>query len=231
MIKNKIVALGAFIFTLSTTVQANDFVYKPASPTQIAAEHQKVQGSHRERFIKPYEIQRLSDSVYWVSVSNYNVTVIVGKESVLLIDAPHGTGKKLLKAIKSITDKPLTAIVYSHAHADHVGDSGIILKELGLKRLDIYGTQEVQDALISHKVTLPLPVNKIITNGLMFEGHYLKAYSSFNGHTQDNTALIINDHGRKIIHAIDLIHPDQLEFRSFSNVEDGVLGIFPSKVT
>ena len=150
------------------------------------------------------------------------MTVLVGEKSVLLIDAPHGTGKRLLKAIKSITNKPLTAILYSHAHADHVGDSAEILKELGQSNIDIYSTKEVSDALVSHKVELPVPVNKIINGGLEFEGHYITAFSDFNGHTQDNTALLINDNGRKIIHAIDLVHPDQLEFRSFSNVEDAI---------
>ena len=42
-------------------------------PTEIAVHHQKVEGSHKERFIKPYEVQRLSKNVYWVSISNYNV--------------------------------------------------------------------------------------------------------------------------------------------------------------
>ena len=214
--------LGALALFTAVNVQASEFIYKPASATEIAVHHQKVEGSHVERFTKPYEIQRLSENVYWVSISNYNVTVLVGEKSVLLIDAPHGTARRLLKAIKSITDKPLSAIVYSHAHADHVGDSRVILKLLGDSNIDIYGTAEVRDALKSHKVTMPVPVTKIITDGLEFEGHYFKTFTDFNGHTQDNTAFLINDTGRKIIHAIDLVHPDQLEFRSFSNVEDAI---------
>jgi glyoxylase-like metal-dependent hydrolase (beta-lactamase superfamily II) len=222
MIKSSNTLLMAAVLLLSTNVLATEFIYKPASLIEIAVNLQKVEGGHLERFKKPFEVQRLSKNIYWVSVANYNLTVLVGETGVLLIDAPIHTGKRVLKAIKAITDKPLRAIVYSHAHADHVGDSGVILKELGDKNIDIYATDEVRDALISHNVTLPAPVTKIISNKLVFEGHTFDVYKNFDGHTSDNTVFLIEDGGRKILHAIDLIHPDQLEFRSFSNAEDAI---------
>lgn len=212
----------AAVLFLSVSATAAEFIYKPASQTEIAVNLQKIEGGHLERFKKEYEIQRLSENIYWISLSNYNVTVLIGKESVLLIDAPHGTGKRLLQAIKSITDKPLSTIVYSHAHADHIGDSSVILKELKNKNINIYATEEVRNSLISHKVNMPAPVTKTISDRLYFEGHYFEVFSNFNGHTQDNTSFLIIDGNRKILHAIDLIHPDQLEFRSFSNVEDAI---------
>ena len=214
--------LAAAVLTLSANISAAEFIFKPASPTEIAVDMQKIEGGHLERFFKPYEIQRLSNSVYLVSISNYNVTVMVGKESVLLIDAPHGAGKRLIKAIQSITDKPLRAIVYSHAHADHVGDSSVILRALPDNNIEIYATQEVKDALISHGVLMPARVTKVISGSFSFEGHNFEVYENFNGHTPDNTAFLTEDGGRKILHAIDLVHPDQLEFRSFSNVEDAI---------
>lgn len=222
MTTSKYALFGALAMLSTTTALAGDFIYKPASATEIAAHHQKVAGSHRERFVKPYEVQRLSQNVYWISVANYNVTAVVGQRSVLLIDAPHGTGKQLLAAIKSFTNKPLHGIVYSHAHADHVGDSRLIQKALADTPIEIYATAEVRDALHSHKVTAPALITQVIGDTFDFEGHTFKTFSNFNGHTQDNTALLIQGQGRTIIHAIDLVHPDQLEFRSFSNVEDAI---------
>lgn len=220
--KRSYVLLMASILSLPVSATAAEFIYKPASLTEISVNLQRVEGGHLERFKKAYEIQRLSKNIYWVSVSDYNVTVLVGKDSVLLIDVPYGAGKRLIQAIKSITDKSISAIVYSHAHADHIGDSGVVLKELGNNDIKIYATEELRDSLISHKVTLPAPITNIISGGLNFEGHHFKVFSNLNGHTQDNTAFLINDGGRKILHAIDLVHPDSLEFRSFSNVEDAI---------
>ncbi len=222
MIKSSNALLMAAVLFLSTNALAAEFIYKPASPTEIAVNLQKVEGGHLERFKKSFEVQRLSKNMYWVSVANYNVTVLVGEAGVLLIDAPIHAGKQVLKAIEAITDKPLRGIVYSHAHADHIGDSGVILKELGDNNIDIYATEEVRDALISHNVTLPAPVTRIISDKLVFEGHTFDVYKNFDGHTPDNTGFLIQDGGRKILHAIDLIHPDQLEFRSFSNAEDAI---------
>ncbi|OCQ23649.1 hypothetical protein A7985_06825 [Pseudoalteromonas luteoviolacea] len=222
MIKSTASTLAALLFSFSADAHVPEFTYKPASKIEIVQPNQKVKGTHVERFTLPYEVQRLSEQVYWVSVSNYNVTVVVGKKSVLLIDAPYGTGERLLSAIKSITDKPLSAILYSHAHADHVGDSRVIAKKLLNKNIKVLGTKEVKNALISHGVTMPLPITETVSESFYFEGQEIKIFDDFNGHTPDNTAFLISNNGRKVIHAIDLVHPDQLEFRSFSNVEDAI---------
>jgi glyoxylase-like metal-dependent hydrolase (beta-lactamase superfamily II) len=212
------------VFTLSSAVNAtaSQFTYKAASPTVAAINLQKVEGGHLERFTKPFEIQRLSDNVYWVSVAYYNVTVLVGKESVLLIDAPIGRGKQILEAIKTITNKPLSAIVYSHAHSDHIGDAGVILRELGNNDIDLYATEEVRDELVAHKMGMPAPT-KTVSDGINFEGHYLKVNNTLVGHTPDNTTFLIEDGDRKILHAVDIVHPDQLEFRNFSLAQDPII--------
>ena len=214
--------LAALVLSLAANATASEFIYKSASPTVAAVNLQKVDGGHLERFTKPFEIQRLSDNVYWISASYYNVTVIVGKESVLLIDAPIGRGKQILEAIKTITDKPLSAIVYSHAHSDHVGDAAVILKELGNNDIDLYATEQVRDELIAHKMSMPAPT-KIISEGIYFDGHYLDVNKTLVGHTPDNTTFLIEDGDRKILHAVDIVHPDQLEFRNFSLAQDPIV--------
>ena len=221
IVKGKFLLL-ALAMSLPVNVTASEFTYKPASPTVVAVDLQKVEGGHLERFQEPFQIQRLSESVYWVSVSYYNVTVIVGNESVLLIDAPIARGKRILEAIKTITNKPLSAIVYSHAHSDHVGDVGTILQELGNKDIDLYATEEVRDEFIAHNMGMP-PPTKIISEGIAFEGHYIDVNTSLDGHTPDNTAFLIKDGNRTILHAVDIVHPDQLEFRNFSLAQDPIV--------
>ncbi len=214
--------LTAFALPTAVNATASQFIYKPASSTVPAVDLQKVEGGHLERFQIPFQIQRLSDNVYWVSVSYYNVTVIVGKESVLLIDAPIARGKRILEAVKTITDKPLSAIVYSHAHSDHVGDAGVILEESGNGDIDLYATIEVRDELVAPKMSMPAPTN-IIPVGFYCEGHYLEGNKDLVGHTPDNTLFLIQDGNRKILHAVDIVHPDQLEFRNFSLAQDPIV--------
>ena len=153
--KNKLIMSLLLVF--ATNVFAQQFVYKPASLTEEAINLNKIEGGHLERFTKPFEIQRLSKNVYWVSASYYNVSVVVGEKGVLLIDAPIMRGKRILQAIQEITDKTVTALVYSHAHKDHIGDAAAILEEVKNK-IEIYSTKEVEDEIISR------PVNKTLSN-------------------------------------------------------------------
>jgi len=210
--KSKVIL--ALVYSFMANAWATDFVYKPASPTTIAVDLQKIEGDHLERVVKPFEIQRLSKNVYWISTSLYNVTAVVGHFSVLLIDAPLGRGKRILQAIEKITNKPVTAVVYSHAHKDHIGDAKVILKDIKHK-IDILATGEVYDEIIANNVKVPHPTI-IIDNYIFFEGIKIKIGKNLNGHTIDNTSFLIKDGNRRILHAADLVHPDHLEFKNFS---------------
>jgi len=210
----------AVLFLIGTSASAQKFIYKQASQTEISIDMLKIEGTQFERFAKPFEIQRLSENVYWVSVSYYNVSVVVGNNGVLLIDAPISRGERILEAIKHITDKPLTALVYSHAHSDHIGAAADILNGVG-GNVTIYATKEVKDEIKSHHMEMPAITN-VISNEIDFEGIKIEVDSRLNGHTEDNTLFIINDGNRRILTAIDLIHPDQLEFKLFSLAHDPI---------
>ncbi|MCH8048696.1 MBL fold metallo-hydrolase [Patescibacteria group bacterium] len=41
-------------------------------------------------------------------------------EGVIVVDAPPSIGENILKAIAEITDEPITHVIYSHSHADHI---------------------------------------------------------------------------------------------------------------
>jgi glyoxylase-like metal-dependent hydrolase (beta-lactamase superfamily II) len=41
---------------------------------------------------------------------------------------PPTMGKNYLKAITEVTDKPVTHVIYSHYHLDHIGAAGMFPK-------------------------------------------------------------------------------------------------------
>jgi glyoxylase-like metal-dependent hydrolase (beta-lactamase superfamily II) len=47
---------------------------------------------------------------------------------VIVVDAPQTLAPNLLKGIASVTTEPITHVVYSHHHADHIGGAGVIPK-------------------------------------------------------------------------------------------------------
>ena len=53
---------------------------------------------------------------------------MVTDKGVVAVDAPPTIGNNYLKAIAEVTNKPVTYVIYSHAHLDHIGSAGIFPK-------------------------------------------------------------------------------------------------------
>ena len=71
-------------------------------------------------------VKRLTDNVYMMSEFHYTSLVVVSEDGVLITDpAFPGRAQSLKRAIADITDKPVTKIVLSHEHYDHVGGTGV----------------------------------------------------------------------------------------------------------
>ena len=94
---------------------------------------------------KGYIVQEISGGVYWVGNGSYNTMFVVHDAGVIAVDAPPGIGKKYLAAIAEVTSKPITHVIYSHAHTDHIGaadmfpkDAIIIAQEETAKLLERY---------------------------------------------------------------------------------------------
>ena len=51
---------------------------------------------------------------------------LVTSSSVIAVDAPPTIGNNILKGIRTVTDRPISHLVYSHAHADHIGGAYLL---------------------------------------------------------------------------------------------------------
>ncbi|KAI9652694.1 MAG: hypothetical protein M1821_007835 [Bathelium mastoideum] len=68
-----------------------------------------------------YRVEGFGDGAYMVTEGVYQAAFFVGTNSVVVVDAPPSIGKKLLLALRTVTQLPVSHLVYSHAHADHIG--------------------------------------------------------------------------------------------------------------
>ena len=69
---------------------------------------------------KGYFVEELGDGLYWVTEGTYQVMFLTTGEGVIVVDAPPSIGENILKAIKETTNEPITHVIYSHSHADHI---------------------------------------------------------------------------------------------------------------
>ena len=69
-------------------------------------------------------MEQIRDDLYWVTDDAYITMFLVTDNSVIAVDAPPTLGENY-QAIAEVTNKPVTHVIYSHAHIDHIGSAGI----------------------------------------------------------------------------------------------------------
>lgn len=79
-----------------------------------------------------YRVTELGGGAFGITSGLVNTMFLVTKRGVVVVDAPQDLGGKLLMGIEEVTPKPVTHLIYSHAHADHIGSAHLLARD-GLK--------------------------------------------------------------------------------------------------
>ncbi|OJY71063.1 MAG: hypothetical protein BGP16_10680 [Sphingobium sp. 66-54] len=75
----------------------------------------------------PEPIQHITGNVYKIFGGGGNTLVLVQKAGVVLIDTKMpGNGQAILDQVRTVTDKPITTIINTHSHPDHIGSTDFI---------------------------------------------------------------------------------------------------------
>jgi glyoxylase-like metal-dependent hydrolase (beta-lactamase superfamily II) len=73
---------------------------------------------------KVVTLQKLKDNLYVAGGGGGNSAIFVTDLGVVIVDTKlAGWGKPLLDKIRTISDKPVTTVINTHAHGDHVGSN------------------------------------------------------------------------------------------------------------
>ncbi|EEA96900.1 Zn-dependent Hydrolase, including glyoxylase [Pseudovibrio sp. JE062] len=75
------------------------------------------------------ETQKLGENIYAISALHYTSLAVIGDKGVLITDTANPYRASLLaKEISKLTDLPVTKIVMTHEHYDHVGGTEVFAK-------------------------------------------------------------------------------------------------------
>ncbi|MFN8061398.1 MAG: MBL fold metallo-hydrolase [Vicinamibacterales bacterium] len=70
------------------------------------------------------QIEKVKDNLYVIKGGGGNTAAFVTAKGVVLVDTKNpGWGPAILDKVKSVTDKPVTMILNTHTHGDHVGSN------------------------------------------------------------------------------------------------------------
>src|SRR4051812_49371275 len=112
---------------------------------------------------KIIEVDKLKDNLYVLKGGGGNTAVLITDKGVVVVDSKNpGWGQPILDKIKTLTDKPVTTIINTHTHGDHVSGNvefpptvDVIVQENTKKYMEqtnpVYGLQTTQPESIFKK--------------------------------------------------------------------------------
>ena len=160
---------------------------------------------------KGYFVDEIADGLFWLTGSGYQVMFLTTGEGVIVTDAPQPLGEKYIQAIREVTDKPITHMIYSHSHPDHTGAAGKIFPA----DIEYIAHKDTADILASENdPNRPIPtitfddMYTLSVGNQVLELHYIGPFHSKGD-------IVINAPRQKVLMAVDLFHPGAAPYRAF----------------
>ena len=166
-------------------------------------------------FSKGYLVEEIKDGLFWVTEGAYQGMFLVTGQGVIVVDAPPSIGEKYLKAIEEVTDQPITHLIYSHSHNDHIGAAGIFPKDI-----TIIGHKWTAEQLeIRNDPNRPVPT-------VTFEDKYTLEVGTqileleYHGPMHEPGNIFIYAPQQKVLMVVDVIFPGWVPFKDLAMAED-----------
>ena len=162
-------------------------------------------------YSKGYIVEEISDGLYWVTDGAYNTIFLTTGQGVIAVDAPPSIGQNYLNAIAEVTEEPVTHVIYSHTHNDHVGSISMFPDDV------IYiSHQETADTLAKRNdPNRPVP-------SITFEDKYTlevgtqKLELEYNGPMHEPGNIFIYAPNQKVLMIVDVIFPGWVPFKDLA---------------
>jgi len=164
---------------------------------------------------KGYLVEEVRDGLYWVTDGLYQVMLLTTGTGVIVVDAPPSIGANVLKAIAEVTDEPVTHLIYSHAHADHIGAAGLLPGHVTII------AHEDTAALLARAQDPNRPVPTVTfstTMTLQVGNQTLQLDYKGNNHEPGN--IFIYAPHQKVLMLVDVIFPGWVPFKDLALAED-----------
>lgn len=168
---------------------------------------------------KGYLVEEIRDRLYWVSDGIWNTMFLTYNEGVIAVDAPVSMGQNYRNAIREVTDKPVTYLIYSHSHADHTAAASMF------SQTATYIAHEETAATLARRQDPRRPVPTVTFS----KTYTLKAGEQtlildYNGPNHEPGNLFIYAPRQKVLLLKDIIYPGWIPFKGLGGIVHDVPG-------
>ncbi|HSV47711.1 MAG TPA: MBL fold metallo-hydrolase [Ramlibacter sp.] len=164
---------------------------------------------------KGYRTENLGGGVYMVGDGIYNTMFVVSDAGVILVDAPPTLGAKTLAAIREVAPgATIVALIYSHAHIDHIGYASEVVKTN--PAMQIVAHEETRKTLAqANDANRPVPRQTFNTLDVDFPlvvGNQ-QLLLRYPGPNHDAGNIGIYHPGQKVLMLVDVVYPGWMMWR------------------
>lgn len=167
---------------------------------------------------KGYRIQDLGKGLYMVTENAYQSMFMVYETGVVVVDAPPTYSAHIRHAIDEVTDKPITHLIYSHSHIDHIGGARQLI---GANGNPVIIAQEETKKLLTraNDPARPLPTVTFTDNYTLKVGSQVLELS-YHGLAHEPGNIFIYAPAQRTLMVVDVIFPGWMPWRRFAVAQD-----------
>ncbi len=155
-----------------------------------------------------YEEVGTGSGLYWITDGAYTSMFALTGEGVIVVNAPSSLGSYINMAIKEVTTQPITHLIYTHSHSDHVDAAGVYPKNITVIAQNHTAEQFKRPSHLS----LPQPT-------VTFDKKYTLSVGSqtleleYRGPIHENGNIFVYSREHKALMIDDVIQPGWVPFK------------------
>jgi glyoxylase-like metal-dependent hydrolase (beta-lactamase superfamily II) len=164
---------------------------------------------------KGYRLQDLGSGLYMVTDNVYQSMFLVYDSGVVVIDAPPSYSAHIPQAIAEVSDKPITHIIYSHSHIDHIGGT----RALGGHPVIIAQEETLRLLKRAADPNRPLPTVTFSDQYTLHVGNQVLELS-YHGNAHEPGNIFIYAPAQRVLMVVDVVFPGWMPWRRFAVAQD-----------
>lgn len=164
---------------------------------------------------KGYLVEEIRDGVYWVSDGVFQAMFLTTGDGVIACDAPPTIGRNYLNAISDVTDEPVTHVIYSHSHSDHIGAAHLFPESVTY----VASAETARTLARADDARRPVPTVTFSDSFTLNVGRQTLLLED-KGPDHEPGNIYIYAPEQKILMKIDVICPGWVPFKDLSHVKD-----------
>ncbi len=167
---------------------------------------------------KGYRLQELGKGLYLITDNAIQSMFMVYDSGVVVIDAPQAYAAHIRQAVAEVSSNPITHLIYSHSHADHIGGARV----LGGHPIIIAQNETLRLLKRDADPERPLPTVTFADKYTLRLGHQVLELS-YHGSGHEPGNIFISAPVQRVLMVVDVVFPGWIPWRRFAVAQD-VLG-------